>query len=324
MNTAIKNVGAALLIVPALSMAQSSDNYPNRTVNIVVPFGAGSSTDIEGRVYVNELSKSLGQQFIMDFRPGAVMTVGLQYAAKQKPDGYTLVMTGPAYSVLPLLNIERSFDPIKDFDAISLISKRSALMVVSNNMPIHNVKDYISYAKANPGKINFATGGQGAPQHLTGAWLESITGTNVTFVHYKAIGNAYPDLIAGRVDMTFTSFSTGLPMVKAGKVRAIAIASLQRNSALPDMPTADEQGLPGLEYSTWLAMFTVAKTPPVIVNKLHAELVKIAKSPEIREKMGNEVMLVALGPAELRKYTAAETERWRRITAEKNIKLDAN
>ncbi len=321
MRTTIKAATTlAILFMSGGVLAQGADNYPARPVNIVVPFSPGAATDIEGRLYANELSKNLGQQFIMDFKPGAVMKLGMTYAVKQKPDGHTLVWVSSTYSLLPLL--QKDYDPYKDFDQIALMSKRSAILAVSNNLPIRNIKEYIAYAKANPGAINFATGGNGGIQHLTGLWLTSATDTKVTFVHYKSISQAYPDLMAGRTNMIPGTYSAASTMVKSGKIRGIAIASLQRNAGMPDLPTATEQGVPGFEYSSWLGLISPAGTPRPIINKLHAELVKIIKIPEIKEKLGDETTLLALGPAEFRKIALTETERWKKLVSDNGISLE--
>ncbi len=312
----------AALLAPALAWSQGADNYPNRPVNIVVPFAPGAATDIEGRLYANELTKNLGQNFVMDFKPGAVMGVGMAYAMKQKPDGYTLVWVSSTYSLLPLIAPNAPYDSYRDFDQVALMSKRSALMVVPNSLPVKNIKEFIAYAKANPGKLNFATGGSGGIQHLTGLWFKTDTNIDVTFVHYKSISNAYPDLIAGRAHMIPGTFSASITLVKTGKVRAIAVASLQRNPSLPDLPTATEQGVPGWEYSSWLGMVAPKRTPSAIINKLHGELVKIIKVPSIQEKLGDDTNLLALGPAEFLKTSLAETERWRKLVTDNNISLD--
>lgn len=321
-TTANSAIGIAAMLASGAAFSQGAENYPSRTVTIVAPYSPGAGAEIEGRLWANELGKNLGQQFVMDFKPGAAQILGMSYAARQKPDGYTLVWTTSTYSLLPLMTKEKGFDPYKDFDPVALMSKRSALLVVSNNLPVKNVQEYIAYAKANPGAINFATGGIGGIQHLTGLWLTSATDTRVTFVHYKSISAAYPDIMAGRGNMAPGTLAGWLPMVKAGKLRAIATASLQRNPMLPDLSTATEQGVPGFEYSSWLGMIAPARTPMSIVNKIHAEFVKISRNPELKEKLGDETQLLTLGPAEFRKAAMAETERFRKILVDNNLKIE--
>ncbi len=313
---------AAVLLASSTAFSQGAESYPSRTVTIVAPYAPGAAAEIEGRLWANELSKNLGQQFIMDFKPGAAQILGLSYTARQKPDGYTLAWITSTYSLLPLMNKEMGFDTYKDFDPVALMSKRSALLVVSNSLPVKNMQEYIAYAKANPGAVNFATGGLGGIQHLTGLWLTSATNTQVTFVHYKSISAAYPDIMAGRAHMAPGTLAGWLPMVKAGKLRAIATASLQRNPALPDLPTATEQGVTGFEYSSWLGMIAPTKTPLPIVNKIHAEFVKIGKNPQIMEKLGDETYILTLGPAEFRKVAMGETERFRKLVTDNNLKIE--
>jgi tripartite-type tricarboxylate transporter receptor subunit TctC len=305
-----------------IAHAQSADNYPSRTVTFVVPFAPGAATDIEGRIYANKLNEAWGQPFVLDFKPGGSMTVGMNYAVRQKPDGYTLLFVSASYSVLPLRFKNLPYDPIKNFEQVSLLSKRSAIIAVAPSLPVSNVKEFVEYARANPTKLNFATAGNGSIQHLTGLWLQSATQTKLTFVHYKAAGASYPDLMAGRAHATPMTFQTSLPLVKSGKVKAIGVASLQRNALLPDLPTFHEQGVPDFEYSTWLGLLAPEKTPPAIINKLQAELAKIIKHPDVTDKLGQETALMATTPAEFRRHVAAETARWVRLIKEFDISFD--
>ena len=314
--------GIAALLASGSVFAQGADTWPNRPVTMIVPFTPGAATDIEGRLYANELTKNLGQQFIMDFKPGGVMSIGMDHAYRQKPDGYSLVYVSSSYSLLPLLYKDKPYDTYKNFEQITLLSKRSAILAVSNNLPVNNVKEFIAYAKANPGKINFATGGVGGIQHLTGLWLESATNTQVTFIHYKAIGASYPDIIAGRTNMVPATFAAGYPNVKAGKMKAIAIASMQRNPLLPDVPTAHEQGVSNFEYSSWLGVIAPGGTPAPMVNKIQGEFAKVLKIPEIKQKLGDETSVIGSTPAEFRKHAMGETERWKKLVADNNIKFD--
>jgi len=314
---------AAASVSSSGALAQgAATNYPSRPVTMIVPFAPGAATDIEGRIYAVELSKITGQQFVMDYKPGAVMGVGLAYTHRQKPDGYTLAWVASTYALLPIIAKGRPYDVYQDFELFTLMSKRSGILAVSNNMPIHNIKEYIAYARANPGKINFATSGNGGIQHLTGLWLTSATDTQVTFTHYKSISASHPDLLAGRTHMVPGSFASLFPHVKSGKIRAIAIASLSRNPSMPDMPTATEQGVPGFEYSSWLGLVAPKGTPAAIGNKLHGELAKIIKLPHVKEKMGDDAILLALPPVEFRKAAMAETARFRKLVDDNKIEFE--
>ena len=302
--------------------AQPADIYPSRTVTMIVPFAPGAATDIEGRIYANKLSEAWGQTFVLDFKPGGSMTIGMNHAVKQKPDGYTLLFVSASYSLLPIRFKNLPYDPIKNFEQVSLLSKRSAIIAVAPSLPVGNVKEFVEYARANPGKLNFATAGNGSIQHLTGLWLQSATATKLTFVHYKAAGASYPDLMAGRAHATPMTFQTSLPMVKAGKVKAIGVASLQRNALLPDLPTFHEQGVADFEYSTWMGLLAPEKTPASIVNKLQAELARIVRLPEVAEKLGAETALMATPPEQFRRHVGAETARWLKLIKEFDISFD--
>jgi tripartite-type tricarboxylate transporter receptor subunit TctC len=246
----------------------------------------------------------------------------MNYAVRQKPDGYTLLFVSASYALLPLVFKNLPYDPIKSFEPVSLLSKRSAIIAVAPTLPANNVKELVEYAKANPTKLNFATAGNGSIQHLTGLWLQSATGTRFTFIHYKAAGAGFPDLMAGRAHATPMTFQSGLPMVKQGKLKAIGVASLQRNALLPDLPTFHEQGVKDFEYSSWLGLLAPEKTPAAIVNKLHSELAKIIKLPDVIERLGGETTLMATPPAEFRRHVAAESARWVRLIKEFDISFD--
>ncbi len=318
-------VASCVLAVAAVSTAHAQDaavSYPAKPVIMVVPFAPGGGTEIEGRTFVAKLSENLGRQFIMDFKPGAAMTIGMTHAARAAPDGYTLLFVSANYPLVPLVAKDLPYDPVKAFAPVSLLSKRSALMVVHPSLPVKNVKEYIALAKARPGEINFATGGPGGIQHLTGAWLNSITRTKTTFIHYKASGAMIPDLLAGRSHISPMSFPLGLPLVKSGKMRALGVASLERSLLLPELPTFAEQGVPDFEYSTWLGVLAPAQTPVAIINKLSAELIKITKSPEVAQRLGDETRLIGSTPEQFRKHVAVETERWRKVVQEAQIRFD--
>ena len=310
----------------ALAQGQLADpaaGYPSRPVTMVTPFAPGASVDLEGRIFSSELSKNLGQPFIMDFKPGGTMAVGMTHALRQKPDGYTLVWVSSAYALLPLIVKDGSYDPVRDFEQVSLLNKRYAVLCVPNNLPIRNLREFIAYAKAKPGEVNFGTGGAGGVQHLQGLMLESVTGIKMTYVHYKSLAASYPDLMSGRLHIVPVTFGVGLPMIKGGKMRAIALSSQERNSALPEAPTALEQGV-NWEYASWLGMVAPAKTPTAIINKVQGELARIIKAPEVLQKFGEDSTLVASTPAEFKRHFLSESERWKKLVAETGIELQGN
>jgi tripartite-type tricarboxylate transporter receptor subunit TctC len=256
---------------------------------------------------------------VLDFKPGANMTIGMNAVVKARPDGHTLLWVSASYSLLPLQVKNLPYDPMTNFEQVSLLSKRSAIIAVAPTLPVKNVQEFIAYARARPGEVNFSTAGNGSIQHLTGLWLQSAINAKFTFIHFKAAGAGYPDLMAGRVHATPMTFQTSLPLVKSGKIKAIGVASLQRNALLPDLPTFTEQGVPGFEYASWLGLLAPEKTPAAIINKLQQELAKIIKHPDVANKLGAETALYATTPEEFRKYAQNETARWIRLVKENNI-----
>ena len=327
-NVLIKGAAMCIMAVAAgTALAQGradpAPGYPSRPVTMVTPFAPGGAADVEGRVFSNALATSLGQPFVMDFKPGGTMAVGMTYAARQKPDGYTYVWVSSTYATLPLIAKDGGYDPVRDFDPVSLLNKRYSILCVTNNFPAKSLKEYVAYAKANPGAVNFGTGGAGGTQHLQGLMLELATGTQLTYVHYKSVGATYPDLIAGRAHIVPVTFGLAVPMLKAGKLRAIALSARERNPALPDVPTAIEQGI-NWEYSSWLGLITPAGTPAPLVNKIQGTLARIIKEPELQGKFGDEYTLLASTPAEFKRHYLAETERWKKLAADTGIELAAN
>jgi len=312
-----------MMVLSVAALAQGTDSYPSRPVTIVAPLAPGAATENEGRIYANKLSEMLGQQFVLEFKPGAATTVGLGYVARQKPDGHTLAFVNATYPLLPLIFQDLSFDAIRSFEQVSLLSKRGAFLVVANSLPVKSIQEYIAFARARPGEINFGTSGNGSALHLMGLWLASATGTKLTFIPYKSAGAAYPDLLAGRVHMMPLSVSSGYAsMVKPGKVRVIGTANLQRSPVMPDMPTVAEQGVPEYEYPSWLGLMAPAKTPASIVNKLQAEIAKMARMPEVQHKLGEDTMMVGSTPVQFRLMVMSETERWRKLVQDNNIRFD--
>ena len=305
----------------AVSAGAQQAAYPSKPVTVIIPFTPGSSQETEGRVHMNQLSAQLKQQFIIDFKPGGATIIGLGYVAKQPADGYTLLLVSASYSLIPLRNEQMTFDKHNAFTPVSLISKRWGIIAVHPDMP-SKVTEFVAYAKANPGKINFATNGVGSQQHLTGAWMMDVSNTDMTFIHYKSAAQIIPDLLTGRVHLTPLTMTTGIPHLKSGKLKALGMANLVRNPSFPDIPTLHEQGLKDFEYSSWHGMLAPAKTPPAIVNLLSAELAKVVKVPEVVKRLQDETHLIGSTPAEFTRHINTETERWRKLIKQNNISLE--
>lgn len=310
----------------APAAAQRTDNYPARPVTIVHPYPPGGSTDPEARVYAQKLQEGLGVPVLVEARPGAGTTIGTALVAKAAPDGYTLLSIGSSYTIAPLAYPGLPYDPARDIAPISLMSRRSSLIVVHPSLPVRSLADFTAYAKANPGKLNIGTSGAGGVTHLSIEWMLHGTGTkqDVTVVTYKGGGPMFVDLIAGRMHLALGSVLATLPQLKAGKLRAIASSGITRNKAFPDLPTVAEQGVPGYDYAFWMGMGAPGATPAPIINRLNAELVKIARDPAVAQKLSEEGSMETLGtsPEQFRKHIIAEMARWKKVVAETGFKLE--
>ncbi len=317
-------VTGAMALCSGAAFAQGAGDYPNRPVTVVVAFAAGGPAEFESRLYTQKMSQNLGKPFLLDFRPGNSGITGTTFVAKSAPDGYTLCPGQGSFTVSAATVKDITYDPVKDFAPIILMSKRSMLLVVTPDLPVRNGREYIAYAKAHPDQLNFATLGTGSVFHLAGAWLHGLTGTRVTFVPYKGVTPSTVDLIGGRVQATMMTPEIGLPVVKSGKLRVIATTGTERHPMLMDVPTLSEEGVPGYEYLGWTGFFAPAGTPAAIVNKLNAEFAKAGKAPEVAQKMadsGGAVMVLST-PAQLGQFIANEVGRWRKVVQDNNIVVE--
>lgn len=299
----------------------TADAYPAKPVVVVSPYSPGGSADFEARFYTTKMSGFMGQQFIVSNKPGAGTTIGVGYVAKSAPDGYTLLGITASLSVIPALHKGLPFDVIRDFAPVSLVSKRASVLLVHPSFPAKNFREYIAYAKAHPGKINFGTSGIGDIIHLAGEWLHSSTNTKVTFVHYKGGGPAIQDLVAGRLDVTILALVSALQLVKSGKLRAVAMADDKRSKLLPDLPTIAEQGVPGYNFATWFGFLAPGGTPTAIVNKLSEEFARVARAPDVAgmlEAKGS--TMIGSTPEEFRQVIVTEIDRWRKVVHNAGIK----
>lgn len=316
--------GVVLLmsLVPALACSQAP-NWPAKPVTLITPFPAGGPVDAEVRLYTLKLNQALGQPFILDAKPGAGTTIGTAYVAKSASDGYTLLVTNSSFSITPAFYPDLPYDPLRDIAPISLMSKRSTGLFAAASAPFGTLAAYLAHARAHPGEINMGTVGAGGALHLSGAWLHSATGTEVTFVHYKGAGPMYIDMFAGRTQAAFVGLSSALPYLKAGKLKLLAIANLERSPLMPAVPTVAEQVVPGFEYSSWIGIAGPAAIPPAVLEKINAEFVKVARAPDIAEKLApSGTMLVGSTPALFRQYLAQEINRWKKLVSELGIKAE--
>ena len=256
----------AFLLSAPVAAQRPADSYPSRPVTIIVPFAAGAVTDLETRLYAQKLTELTGRTFVVDYKPGAGSMIGSAYVAKAAADGYTLLTATPALSIAPLLYKNLSFDPIRDFAFVSMISKRAPLLLATPSLPAKNVTEYIAYARANPGKLNIGTSGPSGGAHLSMEWLHHSTHTKATFIHYKGGAPSFTALMGGEVHVAIGSLIAMMPQVRAGKARILGVTSAERVKILPDIPTVAEQGVPGFEYAPWLGFAVPRGTPAAIVR----------------------------------------------------------
>ena len=314
---------AAAALQPAWGQGAAA-NYPSKPVQVVMPFPAGGPNDVEARLYLPRLGDALGKPFIIDIKPGAGGVIGTDFVAKAPPDGYTLLVGSSSLPVTAAMNKNLPYDTIKDLAPITVMTKRTLLLIVHPELPVKSAAEYIEYVRKRPGEINFGTVGLGSSFHLAGAWLHNATNTKVTFVHFKGVAQVNPEIMAGRLQATFILPIVGLPLIKAGKVKPLAVASADRLKIFPDLPALAEQGVPGYDYAGWLGFLAPAKTPPVIINKLYAEFAKIAKQPDIIHKLVDQEgsVLAALNPEDSAKAIAKDVAVWNKVVAEAGIKAE--
>ena len=311
----------ALLFLLFASTA-SAQSWPTKPIRYIVPFPPGAFNDTLARTLAADLPKTLGQPVIVENRPGGNTIIGTEMAAKSPPDGYTLFGAALPFSVIQSL-YKTSFDVTKDFAPITLAGVTPNLLVANPNVPFNDVKGLIAYARANPGKLNYASTGNGTSNHLSFELFKAMTKTNVVHVAYKGSAPAVTDLIAGQVQVMFDNTPNVLPHVKAGKLKGLAVSSKSRSQFAPEMPTVDEAGVPGYDVSVWFGVLTVAGTPPEIVRRLNAEMVKILTSPEVKERISRSgVDVVAGSPEHFSGFLKAEVARWAKVINEAGIKAD--
>ncbi|WP_423195509.1 MULTISPECIES: Bug family tripartite tricarboxylate transporter substrate binding protein [unclassified Cupriavidus] len=304
--------------------AYAQGNYPSKPITLIVPFSAGGTTDILARIVGLELGKALGQPVVIDNRPGAGGNIGASLAAKAPADGYTLFMgTIGTHSINQSLYSKLPFDPVKDFAPITRIAMVPNVVVVNPKVPVHNIKELISYVKANPDKLSFGSSGSGSSIHLSGELFNMMTGLHIQHIPYKGSAPAVNDLLGNQIGLMFDNLPSSYPHVKAGKLRAIAVTSAKRSPALPDVPTVAEAGVPGYEATSWFALYTVGGTPQPIVDRLNAEVVKILGMPDVKKKLAEQgAEANPEKPAQLAAFMKTEAAKWAKVVKASGATVD--
>ncbi|MGZ5178676.1 MAG: Bug family tripartite tricarboxylate transporter substrate binding protein [Burkholderiales bacterium] len=316
-------MAAATLVAAAHGVAFAAQAYPTRPIRIVVAYTPAGATDILARVIDQKMNEAWGQPVIIENRPGANGNIGTEYAAKAAPDGHTFLMTtaGP-HGINPSLYRKLGYDAVKDFTAVSLVALVPNILVVSNALPVKNVKELIAYAKANPGKLSYGSPGAGSTAHLSMELFKSMTGTNLVHVPYKGSAGVLTDVMGGQIAATMDNMPAYLPQVKAGKIRALAVTPNKRSPAAPDIPTVAEAGVPGYNSSAWFGLVAPAATPKDVVTKLSVETARILQLPDVKSRL-SELGAEPIGstPEQFSAHIKAEIAKWAKVIKEANVEL---
>jgi tripartite-type tricarboxylate transporter receptor subunit TctC len=320
-RAAVWITGIALASLATLAHAQA---WPSKPIKWVVPFAPGGTTDILARTVGEKLALALGQPVVIENKPGAGGGLGADFTAKAAPDGYTIMGgTISTHAINASLYKDLPYDPVKDFVAITLIARVPNMLVINPAVPAKDVKELIALLKASPNKYSFASSGNGTSQHLSGELFKSMSGTDMQHIPYKGSPPALQDVMGGQVTMTFDNITTAWPLAKAGKLRALAVTTAKRSSIAPDVPTLAESGLPGFEVGSWQGVFAPAGTPPEIVKRLNAEIVKALNLPDVRDKLsGLGAEIVADSPEEFSALVKAEVAKWADVVKKSGAKVD--
>ncbi|MFY7914113.1 MAG: Bug family tripartite tricarboxylate transporter substrate binding protein [Rubrivivax sp.] len=321
-RTLITAVGAAALATHPALRAQGA--WPQRPVTLVVPSAPGGTTDFTTRLVADSLLRALGQPVVIDNKPGASGNIGNQFVAKARPDGHTLLVAYSGFQVgNPHLFPSAGWDPIKDFTPVAMMTRAPQVIAINGNLKANTVAELVAFAKANPGKLNYASSGNGSIQHIAGELFKQLTGTFITHIPYRGAGPAVQDLIGGQVDLFITTPASVVQHVRSGKLKALAVSSATRLAALPQVPTALEAGLKGFTLDSWFALYGPAGLPAEVVQTLSTEIGKILALPDIRrraEEAGTTVEFMS--PAQLGDYTRKELEHWGKVIKSAKITAD--
>jgi tripartite-type tricarboxylate transporter receptor subunit TctC len=311
--------GAAAAMLPALARAQAG--WPSRTVRVVIAYPPGGSTDTAGRLLAEKLTARLGQQVIVDNRAGAGGTVGASHVVRAEPDGYTLLLAAsPEVSIAPIIMKGLSYDPVKELQPIALVGQVPFFLVVNPGLPVQSLKEFLDYARKNPGKLNYSSFGNNTSNHLAGEHFKALAGIDATHVPYKGSGPSITDLIGGQVQYTLDTPPAVLGHVKSGKLRALAVATGKRLESAPDVPTFDEAGLPGFTAGTWFGLLAPAGTPAEVIARVNKETVAALSAPDLAKEFANRGIVPGGGdPQSFGRFIASEVDKWRSLAAKVGI-----
>ena len=315
----------AALAIAACAMGQAmSQGFPSKRIHVIVPYPPGGATDFAGRVLGQYLPAALGQTVVVENRVGGAGVNGAMHVSNAEPDGHTLLVAPVGLMVIgPYLTTGLSYDVQRDFIPVTNLISGPAVLVVHPSVPARSVRELVALAKAQPGRLTFGSTGPGQTSHLNGEYLKLLAGIDMLHVPYKGSGPLLPDLLSGQISMNFSTASDGLGMVKAGRLRPIAVTSLRRMAELPDVPTLDESGFPGYDVSNWNGLWVPARTPKAVVDRLQREISKLFQAPELKERIASQGNVpVGDTPEEFAAYLMKETAKWSKVIKEASVKLE--
>lgn len=320
----LRTVAAALAWTGLATSPALAQDYPNRPIRIVVPFAAAGTSDLVTRIVANELSVAWNVPVIVDNRPGAGGNLGSEMVARAQSDGYTMLMgTVATHGINVTLFSKMPFDPVKDFEPVSLVASTPSVLEVNSALPVNSVPQLIAYAKENPGKLNFGSAGNGSSHHLAGELFNSMAGTKMIHVPYRGTAAALTDVIGGQIQVIFDTLPSSMPFIKANKLKVLAVTSAQRDPALPDVPTVAQSGMPTYEVGSWYGLLLPAGTPPQIVKKVSDAVAKIVRTPDVRSKLlAQGATPVGNTPAEFTTHIRNEIHKWSVVIKASGAKVD--
>ena len=313
----------ALFFLAAATLARAADDFPNKPIRIVVAYAPGGGNDLFARVLGKRLTETLGKTVLVDNRPGANGIIGTRLVAAATPDGYTVILADMAHATNPFVYSTAQYDPIKDFAPITMLGSAPIILIVHPSLPMQTLADYIAAAKNQPGKIVMGSGGTGSTSHITGEFFQLRTGLKLTHVPYKGTGPALADLVGGQIQCIFSPVAAAIPLVTAGRVRALAISSAKRAAIVPDVPTFEEAGVPDFRVGGWYGILAPAGTPRPVVMRLNKEIVAAVQAPEVKSRFDEALVTPGTGtPEEFTAFLQAEAARWSQLIRTVGIKVD--
>jgi tripartite-type tricarboxylate transporter receptor subunit TctC len=319
-----RSITVLILALAAVAGVSSAQNYPSRPIRFIVPFPPGGGNDVMARIIGQKFTDAFGQQVVIDNRGGAGGNIGTETAARAAPDGYTLFLGGVgSHGTNPGLQSKLPYDPIKDFAPVSQIASASLVVVANPGLPAKTIGELVQYAQSRPGQINYASSGTGSIAHLSVELFNAMAKIKLQHVPYKGTGPALTDLLSGQVQLLFNSALSMLPQIRANRVRALAVTSATRITPLPEVPTLAEAGVPGYDATSWYGVLAPARTPRAIIDKLHAEVAKAVRAPDLRDRLLNEGAIpVGNTPEQFAVFIQRELERWAKVIKDAGIRVE--